>query len=167
MKQDLINLLIEQWSKVRPDLNPCAMRTSGRLMRISKVMERRVEVLLNKFNLSLWQFDVLATLRRYACDLCPGELLKATMLTSGAMTHRLDRLETEGLIKRSPDPNDRRGVRVFLTEKGCELVDQVIEARFAEADHIESYLTEDEAKIFAELLQKLECGLAGADIRLA
>ena len=163
MEQDLINQLIKQWSEIRPDLNPCAMRTSGRLLRLSKVMERRVEVLLKRFNLSLWQFDVLATLRRNDCDLSPGELLKATMLTSGAMTHRLDRLETAGLIKRSPDPNDRRGVRIFLTDKGGELVDQAIEARFAEANRIERYLTAHEAETFAGLLQKLDFNLIQAD----
>lgn len=159
MEPDSINLLIEQWRKLRPDLNPDAMRTSGRLLRVAKLVERRTEVLLKKYDLSIWQFDVLATLRRHCCDLCPGELLKATMLTSGAMTHRLDRLEKEGLIQRTPDPNDRRGVRVFLTEAGRDLVDRVIEARFKEAAKVEACLTCDETKILSHLLEKLESNL--------
>ena len=163
MTQDLISLLIEQWKKIRPDLSPYSMRTSGRLLRLAKLIERRAEVLLKIYDLSLWQFDVLATLRRHDRDLSPGELLQATMLTSGAMTNRLDRLEKAGFVERSPDPNDRRGVRVFLTEAGRDLVDQVIEVRFAEADHIEGYLTPEESENLATLLQKLEQGLDGAD----
>ena len=159
MEQDLINRLIEQWRTIRPDLNPAAMRTSGRLLRIAKLVERRTERLLQQYDLSLWQFDVLATLRRHGCDLCPGELLKATLLTSGAMTHRLDRLEKDGLIERVPDPRDRRGVRVFLTETGCELVDRVIETRFADATQIESCLSPNEAEVLSDLLQKLEANL--------
>jgi DNA-binding MarR family transcriptional regulator len=163
MTQDLISLLIEQWKRIRPDLSPDSMRTSGRLLRVAKLIERRTEALLKTYNLSLWQFDVLATLRRHDRDLSPGELLQVTMLTSGAMTNRLDRLEKAGFVERSPDPNDRRGVRVFLTEAGRDLVDQVIEARFAEADHIEGYLTAEESETLATLLQKLEQGLEGAD----
>ncbi len=161
MEQDFINRLIEQWRGIRPDLNSDAMRTSGRLLRLAKRVERRSEMLLQRYGLSLWQFDVLATLRRHCCDLCPGELLKATLLTSGAMTHRLDRLEKAGLIERTRDPKDRRGVRVFLTKAGRELVDQVIEARFAEAALIESCLTPKEAETLAHLLQKLEANLGG------
>lgn len=163
MTQDLISLLIEQWNRIRPDLSPDSMRTSGRLLRLAKLIERRTEALLKIYDLSLWQFDVLATLRRHDRDLSPGELLQATMLTSGAMTNRLDRLEKAGFVERSPDPNDRRGVRVFLTTVGRELVDQVIEARFAEADHIEGYLTTEESETLATLLKKLEQGLEGAD----
>ncbi len=133
MDTDLIDLLVSQWRSIRPELDPQPMRTSGRLLRVAKLLEQRTEAVLRPFGLSLWQFDVLATLRRNDCDLSPGQLLSATMLTSGAMTHRLDRLETSELIERRPDPEDRRGVRVHLTKAGRELVDQAIVARFEEA----------------------------------
>ena len=161
--EDRINVLIEQWKRIRPELDPVPMRTSGRLLRLAKLVERRTEAVLRPFGISLWHFDMLATLRRSNCDMSPGELLEATMLTSGAMTNRLDRLEGIGLIARRPDPNDRRGVRVHLTSKGQELVDRAIEARFAEAARIEALLEADEAATLSDLLCKLERGVDGLE----
>ncbi len=162
MDTDLIDLLVSQWRSIRPELDPQPMRTSGRLLRVAKLLERRTEAVLRPFGLSLWQFDVLATLRRNDCDLSPGQLLSATMLTSGAMTHRLDRLETSELIERRPDSEDRRGVRVHLTKAGRKLVDQAIVARFEEASRIESFLERKEAATLARLLAKIERGVARA-----
>jgi DNA-binding MarR family transcriptional regulator len=156
MDTDIIDLLISQWKHVRPDLDPKPMRISGRLLRLAKTIERRTEAALRPFDLSMWQFDVLATLRRYDRDLSPGELLTATMLTSGAMTHRLDRLESAGWIERRPDPEDRRGVKVHLTRSGRTLVDKAIEARLEEAFEVESAMGPREADAFAEMLRKLE-----------
>ena len=110
----------------------------------------------------MWQFDVLATLRRYDRDLSPGELLTATMLTSGAMTHRLDRLESAGWIERRPDPEDRRGVKVHLTRSGRILVDKAIEARLKEASIVESALKPKEADSLARLLAQMENGLSSS-----
>ena len=157
---DLIDLVIDQWRRVRPDLDPRGMGTSGRALRVAKLLERRTEEVLRPFGLSLWQFDVLATLRRTDCDLSPGELLDATMLTSGAMTHRIDRLEAASLVERRPDPDDRRGVRVHLTGAGRRLVDRAVEARFEEASRIEGVLDPGEAETLARLLAKLELGVA-------
>ena len=155
-----MDLLISQWRQVRPDLDARPMRISGRLLRLAKTIERRGEASLRPFGLSLWQFDVLATLRRYDRDLSPGELLTAAMLTSGAMTHRLDRLESCGWIERRPDPDDRRGVRVHLTRSGRNLVDKAVEARLEEASAVESALTSNEAKTLAATLRKLEATLS-------
>ena len=156
----MVDLVMTQWARIRPDLDPLGMRTSGRLLRLAKLVEKRTEAVLRPFGLTIWKFDVLATLRRHGCDLSPGELMAATMLSSGAMTNRLDRLEADGLISRRPDPSDRRGVRVELSGTGRELVDRVIEARFAEALSIESSLEPDEAEELARLLAKMERGLA-------
>ncbi len=163
MDTDLIDLLISQWQHVRPDLDAGPMRISGRLLRLARSIERRTEASLRPFDLSLWQFDVLATLRRHDRDLSPGELLTATMLTSGAMTHRLDRLENSGWIERRADPNDRRGVRVHLTKSGRKLVDRAIEARLEEASLVESVLKPNEADTLARLLAKLDRGLSTAE----
>ena len=163
MDTDLIDLLISQWRHVRPDLDAAPMRISGQLLRLARVVERRTEASLRPFDLSLWQFDVLATLRRHDRDLSPGELLTATMLTSGAMTHRLDRLEKSGWIERLPDPDDRRGVKVHLTKSGCKLVDRAIEARLEEASAVESMLKPDEADALARLLEKLDRGLSTSE----
>lgn len=151
---------MNQWRQIRPDLDPLGMRTSGRLLRLAKLVEKRTEAVLRPFGLTVWKFDVLATLRRHDCDLSPGELMAAMMLSSGAMTNRLDRLESDGLISRRPDPADRRGVRVELTEAGRELVERVLETRLAEALVIESTLEPSEAEELGRLLAKMERGLA-------
>jgi len=132
---DLIDHIQEQWARERPDLDSSSLAISARVLVLSKLLERRVTRALAPLNLSLWAFDVLATLRRHGAPyrLTPTELSRATMLTSGAMTNRLDRLEARGLIRREADPGDRRGVRVVLMERGLKLVDQAIEVRFAEA----------------------------------
>lgn len=159
MPDDVITRLIDQWRKVRPDLDPLPMRTSGRLLRVAKLVHARTEAQLKQFGLGLWQFDVLATLRRHDHDLSPGQLLNLVMLTSGAMTHRLDKLESEGFIERRPDPEDRRGVLIHLTPAGRKLVDQAVKVRFDEARLIESILEPAEAEALSRLLLKLEEGI--------
>ncbi|MEO7511983.1 MAG: MarR family transcriptional regulator [Gemmatimonadaceae bacterium] len=102
-----------------------------------------------------------ATLRRQGppYTLTPTELSLAAMLTSGAMTNRLDRLETRGLVRREPDPDDRRGVRVVLTSAGLELVDRAIEARFKEAAHAVEGLSGQERETLESLLRQLLLGV--------
>ena len=101
------------------------MGVVGRILRLAAGLQRRGEESLAPFNLSMWQFDVLATLRRAGAPfrLSPTQLMRAVMLTSGAMTNRLDRLETAGLVRREPDPADRRGLQIVLTSQGLKLVD--------------------------------------------
>lgn len=159
MFEDIVTRLIAQWKQVRPDLDPMPMRISGRLLRVAKLVHARTEHQLQQFGLALWQFDVLATLRRHDHDLSPGQLLKQVMLTSGAMTHRLDKLEGDGLIKRRPDPEDRRGVLIHLTPTGRKLVDRAVKVRFEEARLIESILEPAEAESLSRLLLKLEEGI--------
>jgi DNA-binding MarR family transcriptional regulator len=163
MNIDLIDLLVSQWRQIRPDLDAGPMRISGRLLRLAKIVERRTEAALRPFRLSLWQFDVLATLRRNNRDLSPGEMLEATMLTSGAMTHRLDRLESAGWIERKSDPDDRRGVKVHLTRSGRNLVDKAIEARLKEASVVAAALKPSESDALSRLLEKLERALLSAE----
>ncbi|RUU68066.1 MarR family transcriptional regulator, partial [Mesorhizobium sp. M2C.T.Ca.TU.009.01.2.1] len=103
------------------------------------------------------EFDVLATLRRSGTPyaLTPTELYEATMVTSGAMTARLDRLEKAGLIQRAPHPSDRRGVIVQLTAKGRELTDDALTAHVANEHQILSGLTSEDREMLAKLLEKL------------
>ncbi len=115
---------IEQWKRERPDLDVSPMAVLGRLNEASSLIAReRLAPLFARFGLQAGEFDVLATLRRsgqpYA--LTPTALYEATMVTSGAMTNRLDRLEKAGLILRGPHPSDRRGIVVQLTGKGPRL----------------------------------------------
>lgn len=149
---------IEQWRKERPDLDVSPMGVIGRLNEASSLIARdRLAPVFARFGLQHGEFDVLATLRRsgkpYA--LTPTDLYEATMVTSGAMTARLDRLEKAGLIRRAPHPSDRRGVVVQLTEKGLALVDEALAAHVANEHEILAGLTREERETLAKLLEKL------------
>ena len=154
---DPIDRILEQWSRERPELDSSGFGIAARVLRLGKLLERRVTRALAPLDLSLWAFDVLATLRRHGepYRLTPSELSRATMLTSGAMTNRLDRLEARGLVRREADPGDRRGVRVVLTERGLELVDKAIEVRFAEARSAVATLSAGDRRTLENLLRNL------------
>ena len=149
---------VEQWARERPDLDVTPMLVLGRLNEASSLVAReRLAPLFARFGLQAGEFDVLATLRRsgrpYA--LTPTALYEATMVTSGAMTNRLDRLEKAGLILRGPHPNDRRGIVVQLTEKGLTLIDEALTAHVANEHEILAGLSGAERETLAQLLEKL------------
>jgi len=149
---------IEQWRKERPDLDVSPMGVIGRLNEASSLIARdRLAPVFARFGLQSGEFDVLATLRRSGAPhaLTPTELYEATMVTSGAMTARLDRLEKAGLIQRAPHPSDRRGVVVQLTAKGLERIDAALAAHVANEHHILAGLTSSERETLASLLGKL------------
>ncbi|WP_039986655.1 MarR family winged helix-turn-helix transcriptional regulator [Vibrio owensii] len=126
---DAIDRVVSQWAKEKPEFDTEPMAIMGRLMRIAKHMENHVAELHKRYDLKMGEFDVLATLRRSGQPyrLTPSELISSMMLTSGAMTNRLDKLEKKGLIAREHSKEDRRSVTVELTEKGFELIDSLIE----------------------------------------
>ncbi|WP_027054023.1 MarR family winged helix-turn-helix transcriptional regulator [Mesorhizobium erdmanii] len=149
---------IEQWKRERPDLDVSPMAVLGRLNEASSLIARdRLAPLFARFALQAGEFDVLATLRRSGSPytLTPTALYEATMVTSGAMTNRLDRLEKAGLILRGPHPNDRRGIVVQLTEKGLALIDEAVTAHVANEHEILAALTPAERETLASLLEKL------------
>ncbi|TKF77378.1 MarR family transcriptional regulator [Vibrio kanaloae] len=125
---DAIDRVVEQWAKEKPELETEPMAMMGRIMRISKYMETQVAELHKKYDMKLGEFDVLATLRRSGKPyrLTPSELIGSMMLTSGAMTNRLDKLEAKGLISREHSKEDRRSVSVQLTKDGLILIDQMM-----------------------------------------
>jgi DNA-binding MarR family transcriptional regulator len=134
------------------------MAVIGRLNEVSSLIARdRLAPLFARFGLQAGEFDVLATLRRSGSPyaLTPTALYEATMVTSGAMTNRLDRLEKAGLILRAPHPNDRRGIVVRLTEQGLALIDEAVAAHVANEHQILSGLTLAERETLSQLLEKL------------
>ena len=161
---DTIERIREQWARERPELDSAGFALVGRLLLIGKRLERRVASALAPLDLAFWAFDVLATLRRQGApyQLTPTELSRATLLTPGAMTNRIDRLEEAGLVRREAEPNDRRGVRVSLTPSGLKLADRAIEARFAEAEEAVSVLSAKDRAELERLLRRLIAGLEAA-----
>jgi DNA-binding MarR family transcriptional regulator len=125
---DAIDRVVDQWLKEMPELDTQPMAIMGRLMRIAKHMETRVAELHKHYDLKMGEFDVLATLRRAGAPYCltPSALIGSMMLTSGAMTNRLDKLEKKGLIFREHSKEDRRSVTVALTPVGLQLIDNLI-----------------------------------------
>jgi DNA-binding MarR family transcriptional regulator len=155
---DAVDAIIGQWAAVRPDLGTAPMAVYGRIHRISRAMGELMEKEYKRFGLNLGEFDVLATLRRSGepYTLSPRELSATLMLTTGGMTGRLDRLEKAGLLTRSPDPHDRRGLRVTLTERGLEAADAAVSAGVAvQREMFGTALGEEDGRTLAELLRRL------------
>lgn len=125
---DSVQRALEQWERERPELNTVPMGMIGRLMRISKILEARIADVHKQYGLKMGEFDVLATLRRSGKPyrLTPSALLDSMLLTSGAMTNRLDKLESKGLIVRHHSKADRRSVEVELSGQGLALIDEMI-----------------------------------------
>ncbi|WP_369186701.1 MarR family winged helix-turn-helix transcriptional regulator [Streptomyces sp. R08] len=155
--KDPVDAIVEQWAAVRPDLDTAAMEVFGRIFRLARAMGDRVEKAYVPHGISRGEFDVLATLRRAdePYTLSPRELSATLMLTTGGMTGRLDKLERAGLLRRSPDPHDRRGLQVTLTEKGLALIDAAVGSGLATQTAALSGLDGEEADQLAGLLRKL------------
>jgi len=133
--QDLIDQLQNDWSRQRPDLDPEPMGVVLRIQALAKILGDQTSEKLQRFDLQWWQYDVLSTLRRRGAPflMAATELADSAMLTSGAMTNRIDRLENEQLVRRVKDDNDGRRVLVQLTQKGINLIEGATEARFESA----------------------------------
>ncbi|MEU7716896.1 MarR family winged helix-turn-helix transcriptional regulator [Streptomyces tibetensis] len=156
-RKDPVDAIIEQWATVRPDLDTAAMEVFGRVGRLSLAMGDRMDKAYARFGISRGEFDVLATLRRSGepYTLSPRQLSATLMLTTGGMTGRLDKLERAGLLRRSPDPHDRRGLRVTLTDKGLGVVDEAVAAGLAVQTEALSALDAERAALLAGLLREL------------
>ncbi|MEM6432044.1 MAG: MarR family transcriptional regulator [Deinococcota bacterium] len=151
---DHVATILEQWQRERPDLDSSPMAVLGRLVRLSKHVEQVLERNFKQYNLHGGLFDVLATLRRSGTPFCltPTQLQTAMMLSSGATTNRIDRLEQRGLVSRQPDPNDRRGYLISLTPEGKTLIDEVVETHLTVEESLLTNLSPDEREQLAELL---------------
>ena len=126
--QDEVDRLVAAWQRERPDLDVRPLEVLSRVTRLARHLDRARSTAFAAHGLESWEFDVLAALRRAGepYTLSPGQLLSQTMVTSGTMTNRVDRLEDRGLVERLPDPADRRGVRVRLTAEGRQRVDAAL-----------------------------------------
>ncbi len=133
---DTVDELLCQWRSERPDLDVSALGIAIRIEMLAKLMRRETAENLSGVGLKPWEYDVLSALRRQGKPyvLPATDLARASLLTPGAMTTRIDHLEERGLVRRRPDPDDRRGVRISLTREGLKLVDKAIQARLDAAE---------------------------------
>lgn len=157
MTKDHVDEILEQWAREIPGLDTSPMGVVGRISRLARVLEKGLAQTFSAFGLNGGEFDVLATLRRSGSPylLTPKKLSEAAMISSGAMTNRLDRLERAGLIARRPEPSDRRGILVSLTAEGKDLVDRVVAEHVEKERQLIDSLDADELSALGALLRKL------------
>jgi DNA-binding MarR family transcriptional regulator len=159
--QDGVDRIIEQWRRERPELDHSPIGVIGRISRLARELEQRLEPVYREHGLEPGWHDVLATLRRSGppYELRPSELTGTLMLTSSGTTKRLDRLEQAGLVERAPDAQDRRGVLIRLTAKGRDVIDATTEAHLANERRLLAALSAAEREQLAGLLRRLQLGI--------
>lgn len=157
MEPDPVDKILAQWQRERPDLDVSPMGIIGRMGRLAKYLERAIQETFSEFGLTVGEFDVLAALRRSGqpYQLSPTELFNTLMVSSGTMTHRIDRLEQAELVKRIPDPSDRRGMRIELTDKGFNVIEKAVEAHVVNEHRVLGVLEASEREALTQLLRKL------------
>ncbi len=157
MQMDHVDRILNQWKHERPELDVLAMGIFGRLWRINAVASKAIERVHLKFGLTQPEFDVLATLRRSGEPylMSPTALYTSLLLSSGAMTNRLDKLTTRGLIFREPSPEDRRSIMVGLTKQGLAIIDETIAEHVENEEALLKSLTPEQQQQLADLLRTL------------
>ncbi|HEY0754748.1 MAG TPA: MarR family transcriptional regulator [Ktedonobacteraceae bacterium] len=156
IEEDYVSMILAQWAVERPDIDTSPMGIIGRISRLSLVIDKELEPAFERSGLNHWSFDMLATLRRAGTPhrLSPSVLFRSMMVTSGTMTNRIDRLAEKGLVNRVPDPADRRGILVELTQQGLELIDSALTSHVANEERLLQPLSREEQHTLAVLLRR-------------
>jgi DNA-binding MarR family transcriptional regulator len=154
---DAVDRLLAEWRGERPELDCEALAIVVRVQMLSKLLRRNAEKALKPLGLKLWEYDVLSVLRRQGkpYQMSASTLAREALLTTGAMTTRIDRLEERGWVRRKADPSDRRGVQISLSPLGLAIIDSAIGARLDAADDQLAALTARERPMIAQGLRKL------------
>jgi DNA-binding MarR family transcriptional regulator len=155
--RDEVDDLVAGWHAERPDLDLEPMQVLSRVSRLARHLDRARRAAFSAHGLETWEFDVLSALRRQGppYQLSPGALLRATLVTSGTMTNRIDRLAEADLVARHPDPLDRRGVLVQLTDAGVAVADAALTDLLAHERELLAGLNADQQASLATLLRVL------------
>jgi DNA-binding MarR family transcriptional regulator len=161
---DHVDRVVDQWMHERPDLDPSPIRIIGRISRLSRNIDRRLDVVFGSHGLEAWEYDVLASLRRSGppYELTAGELLDALMITSGAVTNRIDRLEARGYVRRRKSSADKRVVLIRLTAAGRAAIDAAAPDHLANEAAILADLSPAEQRQLERLLRKVQRGLGAS-----
>ncbi len=159
-EHDAVDRITAQWREVRPEIDSSPIEVIGRISRLSRLIDRRLAENFARFDLEDWMYDVLATLRRSGepYELHAGDLMRQSMVTTGAITNRIDRLEARGLVERAAT-SDRRKVIVRLTKNGLETVDKVVSAHLETERTIFESLSKRQQGDLVNLLRTLLIGL--------
>jgi len=154
---DEVDTLVDAWRRERPDLDVAPLEVLSRVTRLSRHLDLARREAFETHGLEPWEFDVLAALRREGAPyaLSPGRLLQVTLVTSGTMTNRIDRLAAKRLVERVPDPHDGRGVQVVLTDEGRSRVDHALDDLLAHERDILAALSAADRDLLADLLRRL------------
>ena len=154
---DFVDQLLARWAVMRPDVDLAPLRVTGRLARVGQHLANREDLVFAEFGLNRGEVGVLAALRSAGPPhrLSPGRIGRGLMLSSAGVTSRLDRLEARGLLARQPDPRDRRGVVVELTDRGLELVDAAVAATAAHDKELLATLSAKEARQLEDVLRRI------------
>lgn len=154
---DEVDRILRAWGREAPDLDVRPLRVLSRVSRLARHLDLARKEAFETHDLDVWEFDVLAALRREGApyELSPGQLIQQTLSTSGTMTNRIDRLAGRGLVERLPDPRDRRGVRVRLLPRGREVVERALADLLEYERRILSVLGDEERDQCADLLRRL------------
>lgn len=158
---DAVDRILTQWHAQRPDLDPAPMGVVGRVSRAAQLLDTHLREGFADHGLNRGEFDILATLRRADPPhrLTAGALVASTMVTSGAITNRIDRLIAKNLVHRDTDPDNRRSVLIGLTDEGHHLVDDALATHLDRERRLLSSLTADQQRQLADLLRTLLLGL--------
>jgi DNA-binding MarR family transcriptional regulator len=157
MPEDAIDRIVHQWNRERPDLDVSATHVLQRITRLYLLQSNRFAEVFGRFGLTFGEYEVLAALVRSGPPyrMKPSELVGALVLSSGAMTNRIDRVEAAGLVRRLPDPDDRRGTLVALTASGRQVVDEAVLVHLDNEERLLCALSERERRELSDLLRKL------------
>jgi len=157
VERDEVDDLVAAWREQRPDLDVAPLQVLSRVSRLARHLDIARRGAFAAHGLEPWEFDVLSALRRAGppFQLTPGALLRATLVTSGTMTNRIDRLAASGLVYREPDPRDRRGVLVTLSGRGTAVVDAAFTDLLERERVLLARLGPDERQVLAGLLRTL------------
>lgn len=158
---DSVDRVLAQWNAERPDIDPAPMGVIGRISRASATFDKALRDNFAKYGLQRWEFDIIGTLLRSGSPyrLTAGQLTSSTMVTSGAITNRIDRLVDRGLVDRETDPDNRRQVLISLTADGRKLANEVVAHHAAYEAELLDPLDAAERDQLAGLLRKLLTGL--------
>ena len=164
-ERDDVDEILAAWRRERPDLDVSPLEVLSRVSRLARRLDLARGSAFSEQGLEGWAFDVLSALRRAGdpYELSPGQLVQQTLVTSGTMTNRVDRLERRGLVERRPDPGDRRGVHVRLTDTGREVVDRAMAELITQEKSMLSHLSTADQRLLAGLLRRMLAPLEARD----